>query len=340
MKPPNFVTITLLALGLLLSGCTRTAALPPDQALVNALAKLIEAKSFSALVESTLDEVPVATSTFNKKFTAVSARLELAYTRHGRGGERLALSATLKDQTGEQLRGELRVVNDQLFFRIDELPDLGELDLRELTRTAFVLPLSGMTPELSALERAAAAKMVKETPDLFTNIEELAEEEVVGVMTRHFRAQLNPDALERLVDQLFVLSGAVSAKPNVDLVSVSEQPLELWVAKQSGSLVRLKGPFEEIGDTSGTLEITWGDFNKRLNIEPLENAVVPTLQELFSRLDATKIPDKTDEDKEESEEESNVPANKTSTQNNSAAPNVDTGNTTTPHVPEVPFPIQ
>lgn len=336
---------SIALVGLLLAGCTRYAALSPDQALSNAVAKLLEAKSFSASLDTKVDQIPFTSKLFSNTFSSVAAHVDIDYTRRYSDGDRLRVAFDARDASQERFAGELRFAVQELYFRLDELPDTGDLNLSSFTKEEFELPLGSFLPgfstkldEFSPLERAAAATVIRQTPDLFTGIQEIGDEEVEGRKARHYTARLNPDALERIAQQLAALGGTQSAPP-LRLESISDQPLDLWVST-SGELVRLRGPFQGLQGRSGTLDLTIRNYNDRIQVEPFDESTLLDLDELTERLGS-----RTDTESNEDEETPSQPQNETeesdqTNESNQSAPGVDTGNSTTPYVPEVPFPIQ
>ncbi|MFO0704715.1 MAG: hypothetical protein U0517_01930 [Candidatus Andersenbacteria bacterium] len=328
----SLVLLPLLALTI--SACTRIR-LTPEQALVNSLAEIVEANSFNATLDLSFERLPVRLPHFSKTYLAVTGHADLAYDQHNRKtGPSGSASITIQDEHGQKLQGELRVLGQVGYVRIDQLPTTHELDLSAFMGTAFYFPLTELqallpkNQSLSPLERASLAQVLRETPDLFTNIADLGVESLDGQPTQHYRAQLNPDAINRLLAQLATLSGRPQQHPVVQ--TIESAPIELWISNKTGALVKLRGEFTQVAGRTGTLELTIHELDQRLTIEPLDKAVPLTFEELLKRLQPTST--KTEPSTESIDTQTS--------DEHLVAPNTDGGNTTTPYEPNVPFPVQ
>jgi len=357
IKPSRTVTkistigLSVIALAGILSGCTQTIV-APDRALVEALAQLIEAKSWVATSEISIDAVPLDTPLFSNTFEEVMVDLQVRYSRSRSNRADVAVGISATSAKDEQAAAEFRLVDEQLQLALTALPDTGEVDLSSLLGTAFYIPttqaeqLLPLLQERSSLERAAMATVFRETPDLFTNIQELEEDSVEGATARHFSAQLNIDAVNRILTQIAAIQGAQPQllKPG----QLDTAPLELWTNKRSGALVKFSGELADPSGRSGMVEVVFSNINKRVKVEPLDNVRLLTFDELIKLLDTPA--DQTSDTIETSKDDSadaQLPTESDQTNNtvgsagsSGEAPNTDSGNTTTEFVPEVPFPIQ
>ena len=343
--------MSVIALAGLLSGCTRSV-LSPERTLVEALAQFIEAKSWVATGEISVAELPIGTPVFTNTYEEVVADFQARYSRSRSNATSLALGIAARDDNNEEIAAEFRLLDEQLQFALTALPDLGELDLSALLGTAFFIPsaqaeqLVPALEETTALERAAMATVIRETPDLFTNVQELTEEKIEGATTRHFSAQLNIDAVNRILTQIAAVQGV---KPQLLKPSqLDATPLELWVNKRSGALAKFKGELTDLSGQTGMVEIVFSNLNKRVKVEPLGDVRPLTFEELIKLLNTSGDASSSDANDQNNtaaqdptqENQETTSQTDGSEDSQSGVPNTDTGNVTTEFVPEVPFPIQ
>lgn len=368
-KTVSVLSVLIIAGSALLAGCAKRIV-PPEQLLVNALAELVESKSFVARLKASAEKLPISAGAIDQTFTAVDLDAELSYDRRGKGTPDIGLTLQATDDADEGFGGELRLTDNQVYIQLNDISavsQVGQLDLSTLEGAPFVVPFAavplasvGALDWLNASEfvRAAAATVVRETPDLFISIVEHAEDRVEGVAARNFTAHLNPDAVNRLRLQIAALQG-VKVSP-LAFEGLDQLPIEIWIGKRSGDLLKIKTVFDDVSsefagldDGEASLEIIFSNINKRVRIDKLDNARPLTFPEILNvllgqtpvQLDLETASDEQIDNPNSNQASSGSTTTSSSDENQSTstdetAPNTDSGDTTTEHVPEVPFPIQ
>ncbi len=340
-----------------LTGCSSFFNLPAEKLLSQALANLVSSKSMVARVEITNPNFE-SSNPFTAPAQAITdqvdhVKLTIAADYRKRTQAATAVNIVADKKEKRELEATLYIDSQDLYFKLDKLPEIENLDFSELVGATYKMPITdiaGTLPSHSSLnilgldlQKRAVANAIKQKPDLFKDIKELDQQELNGEQARRFTARLDEGAFKELAREL-------STDPDFDPDEVvipealANQPIEIWVGQKTKSIIRLKSVTKTAAaDTSQSLgeqmlDVIFSDFNKDLGLTTPSDAEELNLLELMEKLGNTvDIPELDTSQLEKGLDDLEQLFDDFET---NGSTNIDIGNSTLPGLDEVPFPVQ
>ena len=253
----------------------------PSAVVRRAIGQLEQTKSTGFQVNIVLADTSAETAG-----GGIEVTLDGVYDGTSQGKDSIAsdvLLSTRADGVSVNTEGEARLIGDQLFFLIRQVPS--SFPVLDTLRGQWVkLPRGGEAEERSPEPRVLS----------FSGTKRIGKTEVNGTNATQYQAMASPDTAVYLMDSLARVLGTGLSDQQADelrtsLMQTSEVPLTVAVTPWGSEIKQIGTSLSAQGGSMMQFVLTLQDRNKPVSIVEPENAV--TLEQLSQSQDQEPVPE-------------------------------------------------